>query len=143
MRPRYEYGCVAIPRNTRNSRDTYVAVAPASPEASGPRRSGRPPATINFEDGDTIDTGSIAEKERRQPRKKGPTKKLDPKIAKELEAEVVKEEKALEATLRKREHLEWLKKQKAQEEATIRAARIASQLEKEAQQRQEKDEREA
>ena len=76
MRPGYEYGGVAMPRNTRNSRDTYVAVAPAGPEASGPRRSGRSPATVNFEDGDTAATGGIAEKERRQPRKKGPTKKL-------------------------------------------------------------------
>ena len=95
-----------MPRNTRNLRDTYVAMALAGPEASGPRRSGRPPATVNFEDGDTANTGDIAEKERRQPRKKGPIKKLDPKITKELEAEVVKEEKALETILRKREHLE-------------------------------------
>ena len=65
MRPGYEYGGVAMPRNTRNSRDTYVAVALAGPEASGPRRYSRPPATINFEDGDTTNTGGIAKKERR------------------------------------------------------------------------------
>ena len=96
MRPVYEYDGVAMPPSTRNSRDTQVATASASPVSAGPntppdepRRSTRSGyARVSFNDDQAATRAAEAPKKTpKKARKKQPkAKQVDPKIAKQLEA---------------------------------------------------------
>ena len=94
MRPVYEYGGVAMPRSTRNSRDTQVATASAGPVSAGPdtppdepRRSARSGhARVSFDD-EQADTRAA----------EAPKKTPKQARGKQLEAMAKKQQKELEA----------------------------------------------
>ena len=147
-----------MPRNTRNSRDSEVAAATSTDVAAGaeappeahpdaadeaPRRSRRSGAArVSFEE-EQADAAAA-----RAPRKtpKGPrgkqaqSKKMDPQICKQLEAMARKEQKDLKLIQKKREDLERLKKQRAEEQAKLTADRVAAIEEREVQKQRQKQE---